>query len=83
MGDSAPFAVDPVWMDRVEQVVDWGLERDLFVILNAHHDDWLKRDYDNPTLQARFDSLWSQIATRFQDKPDRLLFEMLTRRSTQ
>jgi len=77
LGTSAPFAVDAAWMDRVEQVVDWGLERGLFVILNAHHDDWLKNDYDNPTLQARFDSLWSQIATRFQDKPDRLLFEIL------
>ena len=77
LGTAAPFAVDAAWMDRVEQVVDWGLERGLFVILNAHHDDWLKNDYDDPTLQARFDSLWSQIATRFQGKPDRLLFEIL------
>ncbi len=76
MGRTAPFAVDEAWMDRVEQVVDWGLERGLFVILNSHHDDWLKQDYDNPTLQARFDSLWSQIATRFQGKSDKLLFEM-------
>ncbi|PAP74969.1 cellulase family glycosylhydrolase [Rubrivirga marina] len=77
LGTSAPFAVDEAWMDRVEQVVDWGLERDLFVILNAHHDDWIKEDYDNPVLQARLDSLWSQVATRFQDKSDRLLFEIL------
>lgn len=76
MGTTAPFAIDAAWMDRVEQVVDWGLERGLFIILNSHHDDWLKQDYDNPRLQARFDSLWSQVATRFQDKPDRLLFEM-------
>ena len=76
MGNAAPFAVSAAWMDRVEQVVDWALERGLFVILNSHHDDWLKRDYSNPRLQARFDSLWSQVATRFQDKPDRLLFEM-------
>ena len=76
MGQAAPFTIDAAWLDRVEQVVDWALDRDLYVILNAHHDDWLKQDYDNPTLQARFDSLWSQVATRFQDKPDRLLFEM-------
>ena len=76
MGRSAPFTIDEAWLSRVEQVVDWGLERDLFVILNAHHDDWLKLDYDNPTLQARFDSLWSQVATRFQDKSDKLLFEI-------
>jgi len=77
LGRTSPFTVNAAWMDRVEQVVDWGLARGLFVILNAHHDDWLKQDYANPTNQARFDSLWSQIATRFQDKSDRLLFEIL------
>lgn len=76
MSASPPFAISEAWMDRVEQVVDWGLARGLFVMINSHHDDWLKRDYNNPVLQARFDSLWSQIATRFQDKSERLLFEM-------
>lgn len=76
MSQTAPFTINGQWLNRVEQVVDWGLERGLFIILNSHHDDWLKRDYSNPRLQARFDSLWSQVAARFQDKSDRLLFEM-------
>ncbi|MEL7362838.1 MAG: glycoside hydrolase family 5 protein, partial [Bacteroidota bacterium] len=75
--DAAPFAIDAAWMDRVEQVVDWALDRDLFVILNAHHEDWLKEDYANATLRARFDAIWTQVATRFQDKPERLLLEVI------
>ncbi len=74
---SAPFAVQASWMDRVEQVVDWGLARDLIIIINGHHEDWLKQNYANADVRARYDSIWSQIATRFRNKSDRLLFEII------
>jgi aryl-phospho-beta-D-glucosidase BglC (GH1 family) len=76
-GESSPYTVDPIWMDRVEQVVDWGLSRGLYITLNGHHEDWLKNDYSNPTLQARYDSIWTQIMERFQNKSDKLLFEII------
>jgi aryl-phospho-beta-D-glucosidase BglC (GH1 family) len=76
-GTTTPYAVQASWMDRVEEVVDWGLERDLVVILNTHHDDWIKESYADAASRARFDSIWSQIAVRFADKPDRLLFEII------
>ncbi|MCK5077480.1 MAG: cellulase family glycosylhydrolase, partial [Calditrichia bacterium] len=74
--ESSPFNIDPSWIDRVEQVVDWGLERDLYIIINGHHEDWLKNDY-SPANQARYDSIWSQISVRFKDKSPRLMFEMI------
>ena len=76
-GAVSPFTVDPTWMQRVEQVVDWALERDLFVIINAHHDNWIKENYSNALYRARFDSIWSQIAVHFRDKPEKLMFEIL------
>ncbi len=75
--NTAPFMVDDSWMDRIAQVVDWGLDRGLYLIINSHHDDWIKQNYTNDTTRARFDSLWSQIAVRFQNKSDRLLFEII------
>jgi len=71
-----PYSIDPVYMLRVEQVVDWGLDRNLFIVLNAHHEDWLKQDYSDDN-KARFDSIWSQISLHFKDKSERLLFEMI------
>jgi hypothetical protein len=53
------------------------LERDLFIIINAHHDDWIKQNYANAGYRARFDSIWSQIAKRFSSKPEKLVFEIL------
>jgi hypothetical protein len=76
-GRSAPFAVADSWMNRVEQVVDWGLQRGLYIIINGHHEDWLKEGYGNASLRARYDSIWVQIAERFRDKPDRLVFEII------
>jgi aryl-phospho-beta-D-glucosidase BglC (GH1 family) len=75
--NAAPFAVNETWMNRVEEVVDWGLSRGFIITLNGHHEDWLKNDYGNATLRARYDAIWEQIAERFQDKTDRLLFEII------
>jgi aryl-phospho-beta-D-glucosidase BglC (GH1 family) len=73
---SAPYTIDETFLSRVEQVLDWGLSRGLFILVNAHHESWLKHDY-SPTNTARFDAIWTQIAARFSGKPDRLVFEIL------
>lgn len=75
---TAPYAIDPVWMARVKQVVDWAIEDGLYVDLNVHHDSWqwienLPFDHDN--VLARFDATWTQIAAEFKDEPRKLLFE--------
>ena len=75
-GKTAPYIVSDTYMDRIEQVVDWGLERGLFIVINTHHDDWIKTSYTE-TNKARFDSIWSQIAVRFKDKSEKLIFEII------
>lgn len=74
---AAPYTVDTTWLNRVEEIADWGLERDMFVIINAHHEDWLKEDFGNPAVRERFDSIWSQISVHFKGKPEKLFFEIL------
>lgn len=76
-GNTAPFAIDSSWMNRVEQVVDWGLSRGFYITLNGHHEDWLKNNYSNATFRARYDSIWVQIADRFKNKSEKLLFEII------
>lgn len=72
---SAPYTVDPAWMDRVQQVVDWALANDLNVILNSHHFDPIHED---PLAVAQWHGgVWKQIAARFADYPEeRLWFEL-------
>jgi aryl-phospho-beta-D-glucosidase BglC (GH1 family) len=71
-----PYKITDYWLNRIEQVVDWGLERDLFIVINAHHEEWIKSDYSESN-KARFDSIWAQIAERFKNKSEKLLFEII------
>jgi aryl-phospho-beta-D-glucosidase BglC (GH1 family) len=75
-GKTAPYKVSDSWLDRIEEVVNWGLERDLFIVINSHHDNWIKENYTEAN-KARFDSIWSQISVRFKDKSEKLVFEVL------
>jgi endoglucanase len=72
----APYAIDTAFLSRVEEVVNWGLDRGLYIIINCHHEEFIKNDYSAKNV-ARFEAIWSQIATRFKDKSDHLLFEIL------
>ncbi|MDD4074473.1 MAG: glycoside hydrolase family 5 protein [Eubacteriales bacterium] len=67
--------IDDAWMDRVQQVVDEALDCNFYVILNAHHEDWLSLDGDPAALERNLCTMWSQIASRFAFYDERLLFE--------
>lgn len=66
--------VDPLWMDRVEEVVREALEIGLTVILDTHHEAWLDLAGADEA-EERFIYLWEQIARRFSDCGENLLFE--------
>lgn len=73
--NKAPYTIDPAYMERVEQVVDWALGADLNVILNSHHFDPI---YKDPEGTADWHGgVWKQIAERFADRPEeQLWFEL-------
>jgi len=78
--DTAPYAIDPVWMKRVKQVVDLALADGLYVEINVHHDSWQWIEYmstNHDNIMARFDSTWRQIAAVFKDEPRKLLMESI------
>ena len=75
-GKTPPYKVSDAWLNRIEEVADWGLKRGLFIVINTHHDDWIKSSYTESN-KARFDSIWSQIAVKFKDKPEKLIFEII------
>ena len=71
--------VSEKWMNRVEEVVKYGLDAGLFVIINVHHDtggEWLAADLSNiESISKKYVALWTQIATRFEKYGDHLMFE--------
>ncbi len=79
-GESADHDVDPAFLDRIEEVVTWALDEDLYVMINMHHDsgEWVRNIVtDHDAVLARYSAIWTQVAERFKDYPAELLFEAI------
>jgi endoglucanase len=72
---SPPYAIDPPFFARVDQVLGWALEYKLAVILNIHHYDEIYADPGGH--RERFLALWTQIAQHYASAPDSVMFELL------
>jgi endoglucanase len=78
---SAPYAIDGAFFSRIDTVLDQALAAPLAVILDMHAYDELA---SNPSGQReRFLALWSQIASRYKDRPDTVAFELLNEPNSQ
>lgn len=75
------FNIQKVWLDRVQEVVDFALAADLYVIINIHHDnekDYMYPDYEHLDNSTKYvSSIWTQVASRFGDYDEKLIFETL------
>lgn len=76
--DQDTAEIDTAWLDRVKQVVQYIVDKDMYVLVNIHWDGgWLENNI-NPTSQelvnARQKAYWQQIATHLREFDERLLF---------
>lgn len=76
VGPAPDYEISEAWMNRVQEVVDYAYNRGAYVILNLHHEDWNYPYYDNEEAACeRMRIMWSQIAERFKDYDEHLIFE--------
>ena len=72
--------VTETWLDSVKTVVDFAMRAGLYTILNIHHEGeggWFQSNIgtsvDN-TIDNKMKTYWTQIANKFKDYNERLLF---------
>ena len=73
LSDRKKAKIDPVWLNRVKEVVGWCVANDMYVILNSHdspHGNAIKQDSVNAMQKA----IWEQIATAMRDFDEHLIF---------
>ncbi|MBR5933366.1 MAG: glycoside hydrolase family 5 protein [Treponema sp.] len=83
------YTIDPQWMTRVKTIVDWAISKNLYVILNIHHDNvapgtlayargYCPNEADLEESQRFLYNIWCQIATAFNTGYDEhLIFETI------
>jgi endoglucanase len=78
LSDPEKMKIDPVWLNRVKEVVGWCVTNDMYVILNAHADlGWLENNVNaakKDSVNAKQKALWEQIATTMRDFDEHLIF---------
>ena len=85
------YKIDPQWMARVKQVVDWSINAGYYVILNEHHsvhdnmnsplkhcEGYIVNAKDEKESKAFLEAIWKQISEIFNDDYDEhLIFETM------
>ncbi|MBD8488873.1 cellulase family glycosylhydrolase [Echinicola sp. CAU 1574] len=74
--DEANYTIDETWMNRVEEVVNYVLDNELYAIINIHWDGgWMQPTYaQQDQVNERLSAMWIQIALHFRNYDDHLLF---------
>ena len=86
IGEAPDYKIEDAWLDRVAEVVGYAESAGLNAIVNIHHDGgdskyWLdilgaSRNAEvQKKVLAQITAVWSQIADKFKDKGEFLIFE--------
>jgi len=76
IGEAPDYIINTAMIDRVQEIVDWAFEFDMYVIINTHHERWNFPDAENRETAANIvTALWHQVASRFAGYCEKLIFE--------
>ena len=95
-GSLDDYYVNPLYLDRLQQIVDWSISKGLVTIIDFHGAKLKEKFlytfdqsdingvnyYSDPTSAKRiadlnkFKAIWRDVAERFKDYPEILLFEV-------
>ena len=85
IGSAPNYTIDSAWLDRVQEVVDMCIDNGLYAIINVHGDGYysisggwlLCAESDQKEIKAKYEKVWSQIAARFKNYDEHLIFESM------
>lgn len=78
---STYYRINEAYFNRVEEVMNYCLNDEMYVIINDHWDNqwWGMFGDKNPEVRdqawKKYEDMWTQIAERYQEYSDRLIFE--------
>ncbi|MEB2776000.1 cellulase family glycosylhydrolase [Algoriphagus sp. D3-2-R+10] len=74
--DETTYEIDAAWMARVNEVVDYVIDNDMYAVMNIHWDEgWMQPTFSQQDyVNDRLEKMWIQIALNFRDYDDHLLF---------
>ena len=63
---------------ELKAIIDYAISKGLYVVINTHHEHWLKDNYDgSAAYDTKFSTLWTDIANHFKSYSNKLVFDVL------
>ncbi len=76
MKNDGTYTIDPAYIGRVKEIVDYCQKDGLYTVVNIHHfDEFIIRRNSVEDCEKIFTRLWTQISEYFKDYPYTLVFE--------
>ena len=83
--DNNGYKIDSAWLDHVQEVVDYCVQNDMYAIVNMHGDGYttvsggwlLCASSDQTKIKAKYKACWEQIADRFKNYDEHIIFESM------
>ncbi len=83
IGPAPAYRIEDKWLDRVAEIVGYAERAGLVAIVNTHHDESYWQDIskcinnaaNHEKVKDEVFALWTQIAEKFKDKGEWLVFE--------
>lgn len=75
------YTISEEYLNRVEEIVNYALKADMYVVMNDHWDSGWWGMFGQPDQAKRdaamemYTSMWTQVANHFKDYSDYLIFE--------
>lgn len=79
--ENGDYTIGEHYLDRVEEIINYALDAGMYVIVNDHWDGGWWGKFGSATQEIRdaamemYISMWTQIAERYKDYPEQLIFE--------
>jgi endoglucanase len=79
--ESGDYTIDEAYLNRVEEIINYARNEDMYVIINDHWDGGWWGMFGSATEETQnqamdmYTSMWKQIAERYKEYSDYLIFE--------
>lgn len=76
MEDDGTYTISDTYFQRIDEIIQYCLEDDLYAVINIHHyDSFLIKYHEKEEVLAAAEQLWKQIASHYSSYDDHLIFE--------
>ena len=81
LSDDGTYTIDEAYLNRVEEIIQYALDSELYVVINIHWDGGWWEDFGSADEETRnqamikYERLWTQIADHYKDYSQYLIFE--------